>query len=786
MFGSTPGGASGDLLGIDAVREFNVQANTYGAQYGKRYGGQINVVTMSGTNRFHGTMFDFLRNDLLDASSYFDNQSHANNNSPKPAYWRNDFGAAAGGPIRKDKTFIFGNYEGIRQRLTTTNVAFVPDSNARLGLLPCSSVTPAPSPCPASGLAPAGLIPGMVPYFALWPAPNGPSLGTGIATAYAPALNPVREDFGTVRADHNFSEKNWLSGAFTIDDGYNLIPAQDPLTVTLRTLRTQVASLDETHVFSPSIINTARIGFSRGSFFQDVGPSISLPASLSLIAGLPMGQISVGASGPQSGALSTFGGLGGDEYITRNLFTYSDSVQITKGKHLINLGAWFQRVQVNELFIGSAYGSAVFGSLQSLLQGKASQFSGGLSGSKKYSRQWQGAWYVDDTIKVLPNLTLSLGLRHEFTNGWNVYPQGPVNFLQGPNGVLQTQPLVATSMFTANNAKWLFGPRVGLAWDPFGRGKTSIHAGYGMYYNLLDDMTYILPKPAYVQISNVQYPFQVVPGVSYPGAVPTPYGLLPTDPKTPTVHEWRLTVEQQLTASTALSVGYVGSHGYHILGGADANPAQSVICPASPCPASIPAGTKYFPSVVTRLNPALGTWNGFNSFVNSSYNSLQIDLRQRLTKGLTIRANYAFSKALDDGSANVGGFFNNCPPSAMDGLNPGRDYGPSCYDVQQRFAFSGSYELPIGQGKAFLGGLSGAANKLLGGWKLNGIVSAQSGLPFTPVIGFANSHNGGTGGNERPSWNPNFSGPVILGTPNKWFNPQAFILLISRKESGWT
>jgi hypothetical protein len=454
-------------------------------------------------------------------------------------------------------------------------------------------------------------------------------------------------------------------------------------------------------------------------------------------------------------------------------------------------------VQVNDLFIASAYGSVTFPDLPSFLQGKASTFTGvsqvGGNGFH-YSRQWEGAWYAEDTIKVSPKLTLNLGLRHEFTNGWNVNPLGPVNFLFDANNVIQTQPLISNQMLTANHAKYLFAPRIGLAWDPFGHGKTVIHAGFGTYYSLLDDFTDVIPQASAFTVNNVQFPFQYVPGTPIPaGGAPRSFAVIPSDPKTPTIQEWSFLIEQQITASTALSVGYIGSHGVHLLGSGEWNPPRYVFCPASPCPASIPAGTKNYPPAPNpRLNPNRATTTDYTAFVNTSYNSLQIDLRQRLSKGLTFRANYSFSKALDDASTQLSGFFSNCSSTAMDVTNLLRDYGPSCYDIQQRFAFSGSYELPIGNGKALLGGLSGAGNKLLGGWRMNAIVTAQTGFPFTPVIGFGNSRDLGTGGAERPDQFPARSNSSIvsgvtagcqglaagqqLGTPNRWFDPCAFFL----------
>jgi Carboxypeptidase regulatory-like domain len=786
LFGATPGGASGQLLGIDAVREFNVLANTYGAQYGKRFGGQINVVTQSGTNQFHGTAFEFLRNDILDTWSYFDHQAAASNsNFTKPPYRRNDFGAAAGGPIRRDKTFIFGNYEGIRQRLTQTVKVTVPSQ-----YLIDNTLT------------------SMVPYLALYPAPNGPVLNDVnncaatntclTATAFTPALNPVREDFGTARMDQLFSANDTLSASYTADDGSNTTPGADPTAANILTLRSQVLSLEETHIFSARVVNTLRVGFSRGAYFTDNRPLISLPAiadstnpsltcsSLCLIQGLPMGQVLVSGSGVSGGALSPYGSLAVEQDMVRNLFTYSDSLEVIKGRHQISLGAWFQRVQFNGLFISSAYGGVTFSDVTSFfLKGQATSVSGTFPIPPRASRQWEAAWYAADTIKVTPRFTLTLGLRHEFNNGWKVN-QGLLTYILGPDGVPLTQPRIGTQMYTRNNAKWLFAPRVGLAWDIFGNGRTAIHAGYGTYYNTIDDLIYAIAQPASFSIgsaaSPVQFPVVLSPTESLPQSTPRIRGIFPSDAKTPTVQEWSFSVEQQLSPSTALSVGYVGSHGYHNLGSGEVNPTKSVICPNPACPtgaAALPDGTKYYPSSAqsARLNPALGGSSGvFQSFVNSSYNSLQVDLRQRVLKGLTFRANYSFSKSLDNSSVNLGGIFSNCPSGLEDPQNPSLDYGPTCYDVTQKFAFNGSYDLPFGQGRALGGGASGVANKILGGWKLNGIITVQTGMPFTPVVGLPNSRNGGNGGTDRPSVNPNFSGPVILGTPNQWFDPNAFSL----------
>src|SRR5215831_7695299 len=248
-FNVTPGGASGQLLGVDAVREFSVVSETYGAQYGKRPGAQISIVTASGANDVHGTAYEFLRNSALDARNFFDVGNI-------PQFQRNEFGGALGGPIKKDKTFLFGNYEGFRQHLGLSDVTLVPDNNARNGLIQNANGT----------FTNVGITPAAQQLLALWPAQNGPSLGGGIGLAYSHPLQIIREDFGTARLDHAISNSDSLSGVYTIDDSADNTPTANPLSLIYEALREQVASLQETHIFSPTMLNTARIGFSRGGY----------------------------------------------------------------------------------------------------------------------------------------------------------------------------------------------------------------------------------------------------------------------------------------------------------------------------------------------------------------------------------------------------------------------------------------------------------------------------------------------------------------------------------------
>jgi hypothetical protein len=761
-----PGGVSGLLLGVDAVREFNVQENSYGAEYGKRPGGQVTVVTMSGSNQLHGDLFEFLRNSDLDARNFFAQ-------SINPPFKRNQFGGALGGPIKKDKTFLFGNYEGFRQRLNYSDVTFVPNASAQNGTLLGTNGKP------------IGLAPGIAPYFALWPQPNGPDLGGGVALAYSNPLQSVREDFGNLRLDQNFSSNDMLSGIYTIDDGNSLTPGANPFTQTSSILRAQVLSLQETHIFSPSVLNVARFGFSRASWNLLASPPVTPPGT-SFVPGQPVGLISIGSASFNSvGAVSAAGSNGSQQFerVARNLFTYTDDLQITKGKHLIGAGGWFQRVQANDDAANQRYGVATFASLAAFMQGHASSIVAVLNPAEIPWRQFAGAWYVQDAIKLRPNLTVSLGLRHEFNNGWNSPHNEASNYVFGAAGCslgtalcLQTQPVVGTSPYTVNNAKLLFGPRVGLAWAPF--SKTAIHAAFGTYYNQLDYMgsccdgspignNLNINPTLGTKTSPATFPIQMT--ANLPGAKAAPAGVQ-TDLQTPTVEEWTLKIEQGITPNMLFSLAYVGEHGYHLPDTVDVN----TVTPTATANGTI---GHPFPTAVVRANNSIANTRYTLSNANSSYNALQVSLTQRFSHGLQFRGNYTFSKSLDIHSSS---FLANegiaGATTIMIPQNPRADWGPSNFNPAHQASGNFSYDLPFGRGRFFGSNASNFADKFIGGWSWHGIVTLQTGFPFTPLVGSNQSNNGDSRNPDRVSINPNFTGPRIVGTPNEWFNPAAFLL----------
>ena len=764
----TPGGTSGQLLGVDAVREFNVVSDTYGASYGKRDGAQVSIVTTSGTNELHGTAFEFIRNSALDARNFFDQATI-------PEFQRNQFGGTLGGPIRKDKLFLFGNYEGFRQAWGLSDVTLVPDNEARLGYLPCAQVTPAPNPCPTSGLANVGVNSAVAPLLNLWPVENGPELlsngkPSGIAEAFSHPPQHINEDFGTTRFDDNLGSKDLLFGVYTIDASSATSPSANPLSYINESLREQVASIQEQHVISPSLLNTARFGYSRGSyFFTGLVPVTGVPG---WVSGDPVGAIVISGSTASNGASSITGAganVGSNNRTARNLFTEDDHIYWSKGRQQIEAGGWLQRVQANDLLAQDQYGQASFSTEQTFLKGTVATFTLVPAPTALGWRSFEGAGFFEDTIKVTPRFELRAGFRSESTNGWNE-SQGRASNYQIVNGVLQTTPIVGTSALSTNRAKFLPNPRLGFAWDVRGDGKTAVRGGIGLYHGLLDTLDYRFDQTApfntaesikSIAVSSLNFTAGVPPP---PTAKVSPSNVQP-DISTPAVITWSLRVEQEIAPNTSLTVGYVGFHAYHQILSEDMN---------EPTPAYASTGQVYYPST-TDVNPNLANSTSWVSQGTGLYNALEVDARHSYANGFQLRGNYTWSKNLDDGSAWNTSVSGNTPAFVSFPLNPKVDWGPAATDVRQSSSINGSYDLPFGPGRHFLNGSSGPASYFVGGWTASAIVAIQTGFPFSPQLGYNPPGNGDSRNPIRPSWNPNFTGNLYPHTVGEWFNPNAFI-----------
>ncbi|HEX3471324.1 MAG TPA: carboxypeptidase-like regulatory domain-containing protein [Silvibacterium sp.] len=763
-----PGGPSQQLLGVEAVREFNVLRDSYGAEYGKRPGAQVIIVTQSGTNRVHGSAYWFVRNNALDAPNYFDQGS-------APPFHRNQFGGSLGAPLKRDKSFVFANYEGYRQNLHQTSVAFVPDLASR-----------------------AAAVESVKPLLDLWPTPpaNAPDFN-GIAEVFSSPLQTIREDFGTVRFDQNFSSRNTFSAVYTIDDGGDVTPTTaNPYSTDVLTLREQVLSLDQTHIFSPSLLNVARFGFSRAGYFFTGEPTPGTPAVNvpGFLNGRPVGAVVVGgsaASNPQAQVGLAGSNNGSNLPIARNLFTYEDRVTWARGRHQWSFGAWFQQFQSNETINLSQYGQATFASLQTFLTGTTSSFLYSPAPTAMNWRSLFGAAYAQDVIRIDPKLTLSLGFRGEFSTGWNEAHGRAANYTF-TDGVISSQPRIGNNAFTTNNAKFLPQPRIGLAWSPI-LDKTVVRAGFGMYNELQDALGYRMDQnapfnPTYSIASLPVSSLPIDPQASAPAkALLVPGGVQP-DLKMPTLISYSLRVEQEVTPNTSLTVGFIGSHGYHQLIGIDGNQPIPTICPASPCPAAypsnfpgalanaaVPAGSFYIPAGTPKANPTLAnTWTWFSKG-NSIYNALQVDLNHRFSHGLALRGVYTWSKVLDNGDSVNGTTAGNAPGLVSNPFNLHADWGPGTFDVRNIGVINAIYELPFGRGRAFANNMGGFANASISGWSATSIVTIQSGFPLTPQLSYNPTNNGDTRNPVRPFVNPEFHGSVISGNPSQWFNPNAFL-----------
>ena len=783
-----PGGTSGQLLGVDAVQEFNILRDNYAPEYGKRPGAQVVLVTQRGTNQVHGSAYEFLRNNTLDAPNYFDTGA-------APGFQRNQYGLSLGGPIQKGGTFGFLNFEGLNQHLHQTGVDLVPDTNAIAGYLPCKLVTPAPSPCPPSGL----VFVGVSSLASAWPAPspNAPDFG-GIAEAFNTPLQIIRDHFGTARVDHIFSPADTINAIYTVDDSDDTTPTSTNLYSTdIETLREQVASLAETHVVSPRLLNQGTLGFSRASYYFTGEPTPGTPAASipGFLQGRPIGAIVVGGSATSNptAQLSLAGSNNGSNLsIHRNLFTYQDHLSFTSGRNQYTAGIWLQRFQSNETIALSQFGQATFTSLQTLLQGVASSLLYDPAPTEMNWRAYFGAWFIQDTIRLTPHLTASLGFRAESSTGWNE-AHGRAATYTFPNGIMSTQPRVSSSLFTENHALFLPQPRLGLAWSPFrASNRTVFKAAFGMYNDLQDALGYRTDQnapfnPVYsLPNANVAHLPLITTSVP-PATAKLVAGGVQPDLRTPTLISYSLRFEQELGANTALRIGYVGSHGYHELIGIDANEPTPVICPDPACPAvypssfpapyagaSIPAGTYYVPTSI-RANPALAnTWTYF-SRGDSSYNALQLELNRRFAKGLAFRGAYTWSRTIDDGDSPNSTTSGGEPATASNPFNLRADRGLANFDVRHVATLSEVYALPFGRNQRYGSNLRGLADSLAAGWMIDSIATIQGGFPFTPQLSYNPSNNGDTRNPVRPFLNPNFTGPVIQANPNQWFNPAAFL-----------
>jgi outer membrane receptor protein involved in Fe transport len=715
--GGGPGSASGYALGVDAVAEFSVITGNHSAEYGRTSGGLISAVTRSGSNQFHGDAYGFLRSASLDARNFFD--------GPKvPPFHRTQLGGAIGGPIQKDKTFFFVDYEIFRQGLGTTHIDKVPSLDSRNGVIHNSDGT----------TTTVAVDPAAQQYLNFWPLPNGTLLGDGQTAKFSTVTNnSVHDNFITTRFDHRFSEVDNLSGTYLFDTALSDSP--DALANVLYgndSTRTTVA-IQETHTFSSVLTNSARFGFSRVVALDQLALSALNPLA---------GQLGLGAfpNTPASSVavtgLTTFdGGIGGPKAPTLgeiiapqhywNSFQAYDDAFFIKGNHSIKFGANFERVQHNIHFSQKSDGTFTFSSLQNFLTNLPLTFTGSPSGLVTTGlRQNIVGAYVQDDWRVRPNLTLNLGLRYEMVTVPNEVNNKLVNLR-----VLNAAAPVLGAPLIQNPTLHNFEPRIGLAWDPFHDGKTSVRAAFGMFDVLpLTDEFYIQETqsaPYNLLITAQNLPQGVFPGgLANLSASPSKLQSAWIQPNPPRNYLmiWNLNIQRQITATTSATIGYIGHHGVHMYNRED--DINTVI------PAQTPYGLLFpFPAGSgTRLNPNVGDIRGSYWGGTSLYDAFIASATKRFGHGFQGQASYTWAKGIDTGSAtDIGDPFTNSIASPFN-FWPGRR-SLTDFNIEHTFVLNFLYDIPS---SADWGAV---ASHLLGGWEIGGILTAQTGQPFTPLIG---------------------------------------------------
>jgi len=731
VYNKTPGSAGGVLLGVEAVLEFQVLTNAYSAEFGRSAGGVINAVTRSGANEYHGSVFEFHRNSALDARNFFDPPSR-----DKPDFTRNQFGAALGGPIEKDRTFFFAAYEGLIERLGVTGVTAVPDDAARRGILP--------------GGRTVTLHPAIPAYLdLLFPHANGRSLGGGAAEYLFTRNQPTDEHFFQARLDHRLSARDTMFVRYTYDRGDvdRIAPDKPPINIQPERTRNTYVTVEQQHTFSAALLNLVRVGLNRSVSLADNRRTVDIPASMSWIPGDPFGYLTI------RGMVTE---MAGDFRLPRddrlNNWQVGDTLVWTRGRHSARAGVQAQYLQFNQHTTSQVGGIVNFANLENFLQGKPLSVDfavpGKIDPDRRY-RQWLFAAFVQDDVRLGSRLSANVGLRYEFVTT-PTEADGKISNLRNV-----TDPeLTVGGPWHKNPSLKNFAPRLGLAWDPFGGGNTSVRGGFGLFYDEILPKYYFFsgslnpPFTTRTSIPNPPFP-NVVANFNSNARIAAQLQTVNYDLQTPYIMQFNASVQRALPGGWDVMVGYVGSRGKNLLRLGDANLARETIVD----------GVKvYLPG--GRRNPNFtGIWQRVTD-AKSFYNSLQVAVQKRFTHGWRTQLSYTFSRSVDDSSGINSQDFSNVVQYGMDWYDPLRDRGLSAFHAKHNLTFNGTWDLPFG-------------------WQLNNITTVRSGHPFTVQLGFNRSANLNTTSfsmHDRPDLKPGCSNNPILGGPERYWDVTCFQL----------
>jgi len=770
-----PGSLLGGNLGTDAVGEFTVLTTNYSAEYGRTSGGVISAITKSGSNQFHGSVYEFLRNSSLDAANAIDNL----NGVSKPPFRRNQFGASAGGPIQKDKTFIFGDYEGIRQGLGSTQIATVP--------------TPADIAAAEAAIAPATADPNALLYLKTF----FPASATG---TFAFAANQITaENFFITRVDHTFSEKDRIFGTYLYDNSHQTEPDEMNNKLIRNQSKRQTFATEWSHVFSPQLLNSFRVGFNRDNTASPDGATAINPAAADPQFGFDPGS-SVGAI--QIG--NTYTAFSGGTIVATpfefrwNSYQVYDNIYYTKGIHSMKFGANVERIQENFLGADTPGGAFMFDSLGAYLANQPLSFSNDVPGTEtpRHVRMSIAAGYFQDDIHFRPNLTFNVGLRYEFAEvPYEI--DGKLANLRMLSSTVMPDPHLGSPYFR-NPTKRDWEPRIGFAWDPFKNGKSSVRGGFGMF----DVLPMIAQLGGGLDSSS---PFaekfnigdQTILGGTFPNKINTippdklpntaAYYIMDFNPKRPLVLQWNLSIERQLTPSTTLGIGYVGSRGIHLWIQSDANAVQPMQTAGGnlqwPCPVPLQPATTLQGATINVCPPSAQATltdaarpdpfiSGTLSFAQwagwYTYHALQVQVKKSMSHGFQIVGNYTWAKNIDVGSGAVAADQYTNSVTGLLWYCQSCRRGLSDTDVRNNITVDYLWDIPVA--KSFAAPLKA----VLGNWQAGGILTIENGRPFSVLMD--GDPLGGLTVQQRPNRisGPGCANPVNPGNALDYIKLQCF------------
>ena len=801
----TPGGAAGTNLGVDGVQEFKINTSVSPAEYGRSSGGVISAVTRSGTNSLHGSAFEFIRNNAFDSLGYFDQAAHGGNDTIAP-YRRNQFGGSLGGPIKKDKTFFFGTYEGLRQGNGTNISAEVPTAQTLQGILPAKVVqdsctatktqsfcnpatgTPLTTICPTgAATCTLGVNPLVKPFLNLFQAPSPGStadLGDGTGFYIAAPTQVTSENYFMTRLDHQITENMRIFARYSFDKDRNVLPnfqgsaIADEHDVAHR----DYSTIQVNNTLRPTLLNSFRFAFNRT--FQNFDDILTtdlsgLPNGGSFVTGEHFGTISFGSQGLSQQPLNFLGVDNGAprEYWYNN-YQWGDDLTWVRGAHAFKFGVNIERIQDNEITSSNSRGDYTFLDVPGFLVGTPIRFDAPPPGADAYRglRETMFGVYAQDDFKVTQRLTLNLGLRWEaITN-----PRDANGKMANLLNLTDSAPTVLTDSYFSV-AKKDFQPRIGFAWQLNGSGTSVLRAGFGMFNDHILPYSYVAlasgTPPFFTTLSDLTNPiFPVDTNLTAGPSPPPQFNVFPSTLKEPNKTQYTLSLQQQVMKNTVLEVAYIGSESHFLQRNGELNPARPL------APGVFP--TKFLQS--NRINPRFASLTASQFDGNADYNALQVIVRRRSVSGLQYQIFYTYSHSIDTKSTIAGGESRQEPNTVLDFLNPGLDRGRSSFDARHNVVPTITYPFPFKfQNRAL--------SAIAGGWTVNGIGTFRTGEPFTGRVGSNLSANGDRWAPDRPNLNPGFSndptrgvsagctiGKTViaagtpLGTPDLWYDPCAF------------